>query len=178
MVELVLQSPLTIGIVGLCAAGLAGFAWTQTGHKAAAATAIVLLLLTLALIAISVQIETDEERITRMLHDVASGLQHNDRDFVISHIHPQASATVQRAKAELPRYNFSEARVTRIKSILVDTVRQSNTAVAEFNVIVALEADGMNIRVPRFIKLYLSKSEDRWLVTDYEHNEPTAGFRE
>ena len=136
------------------------------------------MLLTLGLVVLSVQIETDEEKITRMLNDVASALQRNDRDYVVSHIHPTAAATVQRAKAELPRYNFTEARVTRIKAITVDTSRKPETAIAEFNVIVALTLDGYSGQVGRFVKLYLAKQDGRWLVRDYEHSEPTAGFRQ
>ena len=178
MFEYLLESPFSIGIVGGSCAVLAGFLWTQTGNKAAAVTAAMLALLTLGLVALSVTVETDRERITRMLNEVASALQRNDRSFVLSNIHPKAAATVQRAKTELPRYNFSEARVTRIKSITIDTTSQPETAIAEFNVIVALTFDGYSGKVPRFIKLYLAKHEGRWLVRDYEHAEPTAGFRE
>ncbi len=178
MIQFLLESPVSIVIVGFSCAILAGFIWTQTGSKPAAITAVTLALLTLGLVVFSLQVETDRERITRMLDEVANALQRNDRDFVLSHIHPQAATTVQRAKAELPRYNFSEARVTRIKSIMVDASRQPETAVAEFNVLVALTVEGFNGRVPRFVKLYLAKHEGRWLVRDYEHAEPTAGFRD
>ncbi len=178
MVQFVLESPLSIGIVGLCCAFLAGFVWTQTGNKLAAATAGVLALLTLGLVALSVSVETDQERITHMLSDVARALERNDRDYVLSYIHPQAASTVQRAQTELPRYDFTEARVTRIKSITVDASRKPETAVAEFNVVVALALEGYSGKVPRFVKLYLAKQNDRWLVRDYEHAEPAAGFRE
>jgi hypothetical protein len=178
VVQLILESPLVIGIGGLCAAGLAGFLWTQSGHKAAGWIAIALLLLTLGLIVLSVQVETDQEKITQMLHKVAAALQRNDREYVLSHIHPQAAATVQRAKSELPQYKFTEARVTRIKAITVDDSRKPQTAVAEFNVVVALTFNSFSGQVPRFVKLYLSKQDGRWLVRDYEHAEPTAGFRQ
>lgn len=178
MVQFLLASPVAIAVIGLCAAGLAGFVWTQNGNKFAAITAIALVLVTLGLVVVSSQIETEEESITRMLHEVAEGLQRNDREFVFSHIHPQAAATAKRAKAELPRYNFSEARVTRIKSITIDATRKPESAVVEMNVVVALVADGTSIRVPRFVKLYLNKLENRWLVRDYEHAEATAGFRD
>ena len=178
MVQLILESPTTIGIGGLCAAGLAGFFWTQTGHKAAAWFAVGLLILTLGLIAVSIQVETEQEKITRMLNDVASALKRNEHAYVFSHIHPQAVTTVQRAKSELPRYNFTEARVTRIKAITIDDTRKPETAVAEFNVVVALTLDGYGGQRPLFVKLYLNKQDDRWLVRDYEYSEPTAGFRQ
>jgi hypothetical protein len=175
VMQLILESPVVLGVAGLGAAAFAGFVWTQAGNKLAAWIAIALLLLTLGLVIVSVQIETDEEKITRMLHDVASALQ---RNYVLSHIHPSAASAVQRAQSELPRYKFTEARVTRIKAITVDSSRKPETAVAEFNVIVSLSFDGYNGQVPRFVKLYLAKQDDHWLVRDYEHFEPTAGFRQ
>lgn len=178
MIQFVLENPFVLGAGGLCAAGLAGFLWTQSGSKAAGWAAIALFLLTFLLVVVSVQVQTDQERISHMLHDVAAALQRNDHTYVLSHIHPQASETVQRAEKELPRYKFTEARVTRIKAITVDSTRKPETAVAEFNVIVALTVDGYQGQVPRFVKLYLAKQGDRWLVRDYEHSEPTAGFRQ
>lgn len=178
MVQLILESPTVLGIGGLFAAGLAGFFWTQSGNKAAGWTAIILLLLTLGLVFLSIQVETDQEKITRMLNDVASALQRNDSEYVLSHIHPQATETVQRAKTELPRYKFSEARVTRIKAVTVDNSRKPETAVAEFNVVVKLSFEGFSGPVARFVKLYLAKQDDRWLVRDYEHSDPTEGFRQ
>lgn len=178
MVQLLLESPTTIGIVGLCAAGLAGFFWTQTGQKAAAWLAIGLLILTLGLIAMSVLVETEQEKIRRMLHDVAGALERNEHDFVLSHIHPNASATVQRAKSELSRYTFTEARVTRIKAITIDGTRKPETAVVEFNVVVAMDIEVLRRGMPLFVKIYINKHDGRWLVRDYEYSEPTAGFRQ
>ncbi len=176
--EFLAESPLTVGIAGLCSAVLAGFLWTQSGSKAAGGAAIAIVLATLGLVLYGVQVETDEERIRNMLHEVADGLERNDHAFVISHIHPDARVTVQRAKSELPRYKFTEARVTRIKSVTIESNNKPESAVVEFNVIVDLSFEGFKGKVPRFVKIYLFKHQNRWLVHDYEHFEPTAGFRE
>lgn len=176
MNELLLESPITVGISGLALAIIAGLVWTQTSRKAALITALGIALTTVVLVTISLQIQTDRELIEETLHDVASALQRNEHEAVFKVMHPSAAATVARARAELPNYVFSVARVTRIKSIIVDSTRTPETAVAEFNVRVELTTQGQKFTVPRFVKIYFSKHEGRWLVRDYEHFEPTAGF--
>ena len=178
MKELLLESPVIVGIGGLVLAVLAGLLWTQTGRKAALATAVVIALATIGLVAVGMQIQTDRETITETLHDVAAALQRNDYQAVFNVMHPSAAAAVARARAELPNYTFTVARVTHIKSIVVDASRKPETAIAEFNVRVELTTQGQKFIVPRFVKVYFSKQDDRWLVRDYEHHEPTAGFRD
>jgi uncharacterized protein YchJ len=170
--QMLLESPLTVVLVGMFLAGIAGFVWTQQGSKWLLGTAIGLVALTAVLTLCSLWIETDRETLTQSLHDVASALQRNDRQYVIARIHPKATEAVQRAKTELQNYNFTEARVTRIKSIAIDDA----SAVAEFNVVVNLKEIGR--KIPRFVKVYFMKNDGRWLVRDYEHQDPTAGFRD
>jgi ketosteroid isomerase-like protein len=178
MIELLLERPVLVGLTGLVVAVLAGLFWTQTGHKAALVSALLIALATIVLVAVSLQIQTDREKIERILHDVGAALQRNDYESVFSVMHPNAAVAVSRARAELPRYTFEVARVTHIKSILVETARRPETAIAEFNVRVDVTVDGQKFAVPRFVKIYFAKHEGRWLVRDYEHFEPTAGFRE
>lgn len=177
MKELLLGSPMIIGIAGLAIAALAGFYWSQTGYKAALATAVGIAIVTLLLIIMGLQLETDREKVEKTLHSVAAALQRNDYEAVYSVIHPSATAGVARARAELPNYEFDEARVTHIKIIKIETSRKPKTAIAEFNVRVGLKFQGQNFNIPRFVKVYFVKEGDRWLVRDYEHYEPTAGFR-
>ncbi len=177
MKEILLESPWLVGLSGLIVAVLAGLWWTQTGSKAALITAVALALITVALVAVSVQIQTDRERIEATLHDVAAALQRNDHAAVVSAIHPDAAVAVGRARTELANYDFTVARVTHIKSIVVDATRKPEKAVAEFNVRVELTTQGQKFTVPRFVKIYFTKLDSRWLVRDYEHYELTAGFR-
>lgn len=180
MLELLFESPVSICLSGLFIAGLTAFCWTQFGNKSLLWSAIGLALTTVMLAMISVQVQTDRERLTDTLHAVASALQRNDRETIFAQIHPNATATVQRAKQELPNYRFSEARVTRIKSIVIDSRKKPETAVAEFNVRVTVQLRDMERGqpIPRFVKVYFAKQDGRWLVQDYEHADPRAGFTE
>ena len=123
MSELLFESPITVVVVGLMVTALAAIVWTQAetqlAQKTAAYCAAGSLAVTASLLVISMQVETDKEKIRRTMYSVASALQHNDLEKVYSSIHPNAAEGVQRAKAELPRYQFRDARVTRVKQILV-----------------------------------------------------------
>jgi heme exporter protein D len=178
MQELLFESPVMITLCGLFTAGLAAFSWTQIGHKALLWSAVGLALATALLTLVSVQVVTDREQLTQTLNDVANALQRNDHQYVFAQIHPNAAATVRQAKAELPNYHFTEARVTRIKSIVIDSAQKPESAVAEFNVRVTVKLRDMERGqpIPRFVKVYFAKQDGRWLVRDYEHADPRAGF--
>lgn len=172
------ESPLLIGVWGAAVAGIAGYVWTQTGHKAAFYSGLGAILLTVILVLVNLQVETNRERIRSVVDSVATALDNNDHTKVFQFIHPNAAEGIARAKAELPRYTFEEARVTRIKSLEVNTQTTPPTAIAEFNVYCEIETQGQKFRVPRFVVVYFMLKDDRWLVHDYEHYEPTAGFRD
>ncbi len=178
MQQFLFENPLWIGVCGLFVALVAGLLWTQTGARAAWLAASVAAILTFILVLVAVRVETDREKIQLTIKEVAEAVEDNDLNRVTSFIHPNAAEGVARAKQELPQYTFHEARMTRIKSILVNRDSQPPTAVAEFNVIVDLEIDGQHARLPRFVKAYFVEDQGRWLVRDYEHFEFGAGFRD
>ena len=177
MSELLFESPYTIGVVGIAVAGVAAFVWLQTAQKAAAWVAISAAAITLILVMLSIQVKTDREKIASLIAEVCATVQRNDRERAYQYIHPNADEGLARAKSEFPRLTFSEARVTRMKSIEVNHLTSPATAIAEFNVFLRVEVDGTEFKVPRFIRAYFMQKDDEWLVTDYEHFEPTAGFR-
>lgn len=178
MQQFLFENPLWIGVCGLFVALVAGLLWTQSGARAAGLAAVAAAILTVILVVVSVRVETDRETIQRTINEVAEAVQANDLKRVISFIHPNATEGVARAEQELPQYTFREARMTRLKSILVNRRSTPATAIAEFHVIVDLEIDGQHARIPRFIKAYFVEDQGRWLVRDYEHFEAGVGFRE
>ncbi len=177
MLELLYEHPLIIGLAGAAAAGLAIFMWVQTGRKEGLIAGLVCLVLTMGLVLISWNVVTDRERITSLLDEVAAALQVNDHEAVFSYIHPNAVVGVQRARGELPRYVFSEARVTRVRDISVNRQTTPPTAIAEFMVVVNVAFQGMQQKLPRLVRVYFMERDGRWMVRDYEHASPTAsGF--
>lgn len=178
MQEFFFESPMLLAFVGSVLSGGTAYLWLHSGHRTALLGAAGLGVLTIFLVLLNIQVQTDTERIREILDEVASALRKNDRERVYSYIHPNAVEGVSRAKSELPRYKFHEARITRIKLIDVNTQSTPPTARAEFNVFVKVEVHDQTFKVPRFIKVYFMKLNERWLVRDYEHHEPTMGFRD
>lgn len=171
------ESPLVVGIAGCAMAIVAGLFWTQTGDKIALYSAIGLAAITVLLVGVNVQVQTDREKIRVIMDEVADAVRKNDHDKVFTYMHPNSIEGLRRAKAELPGFEFSQARITRVKSIDVNPDTTPPTAIAEFNVFVEVKMSGQNFKVPRFVRAYFMDRDGKWLVKDYEHFEPTAGFR-
>ncbi len=177
MRDFLLESPVLLGVSGMLVSGTILFFWTQTGHKAALYSGGIVAAVTAVLMTISVQIETDRERIEKILNQVADALERGDYEKVYGYIHPNAAQASRRARSELPNYRFTDARVTRIKSITVNRSSTPPTALAEFHVMVAGDMNGHPFKLPRFIKVYFMDRNGTWLVRDYEHFDAATGFR-
>jgi hypothetical protein len=179
MSELLYESPLIVGFTGLALTIIALVVWIKGGFRNALYTACVLAVLTVVLLFLNLNIQTDREQIDQLLHDVAAAVQRNDLPTTLSYIHPNAVEGLQRAKNEMPKYEFTEARITGIKSIEVKPKLNPPLAVAEFYVAVSLNSGGRQVNgIRRFVRATLTKRDGRWLVSDYEHFEPTTGFRQ
>lgn len=181
MLTLLLENPIWIGLTGVLFSCMAIVLWTQLpdrkSQRIAFVSALVLSGLTIFLVVLNILVQTERERIEDTLHTVSAALEKNDLPTVYSYIHPNATEGLQRAKGELPQYHFNDARVTRIKDIQVNLDTKPNTAVAEFNVVVDVNVGQNKGRAARFVRVYFMQRDGRWLVRDYEHFEPTAGFR-
>ena len=172
------ESPLWLGICGTFVTILAAVLWMQTGVRSAAVTAAVACLLTIVLVLVSLRVETDREKVIATINQVAAAVQANDLPGVLSYISPNAVQGLKRAEQELPQYTFREARMTRLRSVLVNRNSTPPSAVAEFSVIVGVQGHGHQTRVPRFVKAYFVRDGERWLVRDYEHFDASDAFRE
>ncbi|GAB5405805.1 MAG: hypothetical protein Aurels2KO_40360 [Aureliella sp.] len=177
MESILFESPVWLGMVGFACAAVAGYFWSQTGSKPALISAIVLAVLTIVGVMVNLAVDTDRETISKLLDEAALKLKANDHDAVLDYLHPAAGGAVQRAKAEIARFEFSDARVTRIKDITVNWENSPPTALAEFNAVVKVSTQGFSGNAARFVKLYFHRKDDRWLVVDYEHASPTEGFK-
>lgn len=162
---------------GFLVAGGAYF-WIQSGKKYALYITAAIAVITVLLLLINIQVETPREKIKSTLNELAAALKNNQFETIFGHIHPNAQPSVISAKTEVQKYEFSDARITRIKDISVNTDSNPPTAVAQFNATVHAQFQTFNGRVPRFVKLYFMKRDGRWLITDFEHFDATKGFRE
>jgi len=172
------EEPLYIVATGLLLAAGCGWFWLQTGKRMLLQISLGCLLLTAVSVIIEQVVETDREQVSQTLHELAAAVESNDLSAVLAFIHPEAVEIRQRASAEMPIYTFEEVKVKQNLRVEfpAGTERQAK---ALFNVVVVGRGGGLeNIRrVPRFVIVEFVKTDERWLVRNYEHDDPRAGFR-
>lgn len=174
MQTILYEQPWIIGVAGGVVVAVSLFVWLQLASRVGLYVGVVAAAITFCLILLNIQIVTDREQITRVLYEVATALRENDQEKVFAHIHPNAVTAVQRARAELPNYKFSDARVTQIRDISVTANTPPPTAVATFMVVVDVGLNQMQYKGPRLIRVYFMQRDGKWLVRDYQHTSPVG----
>ena len=168
MITMIAERPIMVAIA-LLVIGLAVlFAWLQSGRRELLITAAVVLVLIPMEFVVAAKWKTDREAIREMIHETASLVERNDFDGAIEVIADEKYRRM--ASMELPRFQFSEARMTGERSITVDPSGGTTTAEADINVRVKVAAGGMGeMTIPRRLVLDLEKFDDDWMVVGYRH---------
>lgn len=178
--SILLENPLGIGLFGLVVVGLLIFAAAQLGDRRVFYGAISALAVTVVLVFISIQVKTDREQIIDSITDLAADLRSNDHEHALSHMHPNAVPAIQRAQQDLASVHFQEAKVTSIRTVLVNESSHPPTATIEFIGYIKASSDrytgGVSAGGLRLFKLYWMKHEGRWLIRDYEHSDARAAL--
>ncbi len=177
MMEVLLESPWIVAAIGIAITLVTLYVWLQTGRKEAMWGAVAVLVLTGLAVLVSHLVETPQEKLRARIHAIANDLENNRREAVLAAIHPAATETVQRAEAEMPNYRFKLARVTRIQSMRFQDT-QPKRAIVEMSVVVDVETNGFNGRVPRYVEIVFIDEGGTWLVYDYRHADPINRFRD
>src|ERR1044072_7821242 len=111
------EQPLLIVILGMIVVLGLGAAWSATGRTAFLYGVGAALLLMIAGLVVERLVVTDKEAIRQTLLIIAHDVKRNDRQAVLRHIHSSRDEIKRKAEAEMPRYHFTECRVTRIHLI-------------------------------------------------------------
>jgi hypothetical protein len=171
------EQPLIIVALGVTLILGLGAAWSASGRK----ELLYAVGATLALLVVGLVIErvvvTDREAIRQTLLEIASHVRNNDHAALRQRIHTSASDLKRKADSELPRYQFTECRITRIHKIDVDTSAAPHSAMVEFNIVASgtFKVEGAEVTdtVPRWVQLQLLREDDgRWTVSGYDHAAP------
>jgi hypothetical protein len=176
------EQPLVIVVLGVLLILGLGAAWSASGRKELLIAIGVALALLVAGLVTERMVVTDQEAIRATLLQIARDVQSNNRQAVARHISSGAPQLKQKADAELPNYDFTECRVTKVFLIDVDRSAEPRSAIVEFNVVASgtfkYQGDHYSDSgIPRWVKLQLVREKDgRWTLQDYEHAEPTRGM--
>ena len=175
------EDPTTLIVSGVLIEALLAVALYNTGRGAI----ITAMIGVLAVVGLGVIIErivvTDREQVADTLADVASAVQANDVERVLSYIDPASTGMRATVRTALGSARISEVR---IYDLVVDVNQRSNppTAQAEFTGRVkghyrgeAASGEGMLLRK---FTVSLRRQGDRWVMTDYEDRGAIGGHRE
>jgi hypothetical protein len=153
-------------------------AWIKTGRKEVLYALAVAAVVAIGLIVAERMHVSDREAIEAKLVRIAQHLETNSREAVYDAIHPSAADKRAVAESELPKYTFTECRITKIHSTKVTADAQPKTAEVEFNIIATGSfRSGSDVfpeaHVPRYVKLWLKQDSDgEWKIVDYVHDSP------
>jgi hypothetical protein len=173
-----LDQPIYIALIGILAAVLVGIVWTSTGRKEWLFALGAVIVLTAGMLVVERLVVTDREAIRQTLADIARDVKSNSTAKVVAHIAPANSELIQRAQSEMPNYQFTDCRVTKVHSIDVDAKAEPRTAKVEFNVVASGTFRQGNLEladssVPRWVRLQLVRDKNgSWKVEDYSHAPP------
>jgi ketosteroid isomerase-like protein len=173
------DQPISIAAAGTAVVFLLVVAWVQTGRNAFLFSSGGAAVLCVLLLILERNVITPREEVEATVYELAQLVERNDVDAIVKNFVRSKPEWATKAKQELPRYTFTEARVTQIHHIAMNLQHQPPEAVVEMNVSVSGSfeqfASGTYLR---WLKVTFWKEDDgRWRVVEYEHAEPTKFMR-
>ncbi|MFO0012521.1 MAG: hypothetical protein ACK553_07255 [Planctomycetota bacterium] len=172
MLEVLLESPVTIGVVGAIVTIAALFTWLHTRVKGLLPLGIATAIATIILVTIGILFDTDKEILRRFVYETARELESNQYQKVLEKIHPQASVEMQEVRLRLPDIRFESARIKAIHAIDVKRHRSGLSATMKMNVFVEVEYGDRRGRAPRAAELTLEQVDGKWMIVDFQQFEP------
>ena len=106
-----------------------GAAWSASGRNELLYCLGAAFVLLIAGLITERMVVTDREAIHATLLTIARDVQNNNRRAVLAHIYSGAPELRKKADAELPSYQFTECRVTKIHKIEVDRSAEPHSAI-------------------------------------------------
>jgi hypothetical protein len=172
MLELLLERPVTIGLIGSILSVATFYGWVQSGSRPLFRTSIGLAVGTVVLALIGWYIDTDKDILRRFVYETAQELEANQHQKVAAKIHPQATGELQDAKLRLPDIRFAVARIKSIHDIDVTRHRTGVTATITMNVYVEVAYGDRQGKAPRWVQLTLEQLDGEWRIVTFEQREP------
>ncbi len=173
MTTLIAEQPwLTLAMLALLA-GAALYGWMQTGKRGPLIVGLVLVTLMPVAWIVAERWVTDREQIRMTIEKAAEALRQNDIDQALQLVDPTMRSILAMAQADLSRFHFSEARVTKMRAIEVNSGSQPPTAEVDITVSALISDRGgmmTDFRVLRRVVLEMHRLDDgQWYVYSYNH---------
>ena len=175
-----LESPITIALMGLVVSAVLAGGWLKTADRRLAIGFGLSILVTIGLLVLERMVVTDREQVTRVIYSVAQEVRAGNYEAAVEHMAPDAASEKQKALGELRHFTVSDVTIKQPIEIDLNSKKAPTSATARFNVVVTGGDSGGVIsdqRVPRFLEVKFIKQDGRWWVDSYEHFEPFHGMR-
>jgi hypothetical protein len=178
MLDVILESSVTIGLIGAVVAIAIFYAWLQTGLKQLFPTSLAIAAATAVLVVSGLMFESEREVLRRFVYETAGDLQSNAYQKVIAKIHPQASFELQEIRDRLSEVRFTAVRITAVHNIELTHHRTGGNAIISMSVYVEAEHQNGGGRSPRWVQLTLERLDGKWLIVDIEQRDPLYHLRD
>ncbi|MBC8350982.1 MAG: hypothetical protein H8E66_03290 [Planctomycetes bacterium] len=175
-----LENPTTVLVLGGITALVFGAIWLQTGRKIELYIMLAIIVAVVGIMVVGRFSKSERRQVKATLYQIASDVERNDVNSVLSHLHPKMAEVRRRAASEMPMYKFEEVKIKQNLEIQVFPDESPPRAVTTFNVVVvASDRSGMvnGRRVPRFVHVTFLKEGEKWRISDYSHDDPREGFK-
>lgn len=181
MNSLLFENPILVGLIGTIVFCMSIFGWLQTGNPWAGRAAIALALMTVFFVWLNVWIETDRESVQAMLFEAATEVEQNQIQKLKLRVHPEATERVHQSMAQLPSFQFNQAKITKIHAVDLSEAGARKVAFVRMNVIAEAEsktgsAQGVRGKLAAWLQLELEQIDGKWCVVDCERNGPQHEF--
>ena len=166
-------------ISGIVLAVVFLFLFLKSREKTMLYVAVVVALLAGGIFACEQMIVTDREAIVTIVIDLASQVKNNHVPGVVKHISPQHQKTIDNARAEMPKYEFSVCNLSGITDFKDD---ETNPNVKTISFVANFRATirPQKTMIPGQEKVTLTfekDATDQWKIIDYSHSRPCKNLR-
>ena len=159
------------GFLAICLFGLAVY----SGEKLMYIAALSVVAIVAAIGIIESSIVTDRERAMDLIYSGASAATANDEAKLVSLMHSDETALIERLKNELSKTKFENLRVVGVKSFENQVDAQPQTASIKFVILGSGTHKGYSGPFNLEIQLDLQKVADDWKVVGYGYTNPRSG---
>ncbi len=138
-----------------------------------------LMLATTALIVIERCVVTDREQVEIELYNVATVLETNDVEGVLSFFSPNAKETRGLVQAQMPRFKVESVSIKNDLKIIVNDLTSPPSARAEFHVVITggtARGDLHGLSLPLSFAVLYERVGGRWLISSYDDHGALHGM--
>ncbi len=167
-----LEEPWAILLMGVAVAAIFLVVLVQTRHWAAMGAIAVVVVLTIVLLVVEHNVVTPTEEVQNAIYGVAAAIEANDQQEVLDRISPNAPNLRSLVTGNMPRMEFSKARIVGRLNIVINKLTSPPSATANFQGLITGSAgrNRQNVTQLGRYRVTLRREGQQWLISDYKED--------